>query len=83
VRRLAGFTNQKPARRTGGGYAPWVRILHAHPGLAPKRGRFLLESARNLWRHAGRSPGGSLCKAVEMALCCKQWCWQEPAPAVG
>ena len=27
--RLAGFTNQKPARRTGYGYAPWVKILHA------------------------------------------------------
>jgi hypothetical protein len=27
--RLAGFTNQKPQRRTGGGYALWVRILHA------------------------------------------------------
>jgi hypothetical protein len=27
--RLAGFTNQKPARRTPRGYAPWVRIVHA------------------------------------------------------
>jgi len=32
--RLAGFTNQKPQRRTPGGYAPWVKIVHAHPGLA-------------------------------------------------
>ena len=32
--RLAGFTNQKPERRTPGGYAPWVKIVHAHPGLA-------------------------------------------------
>ena len=32
--RLAGFTNQKPQRRSPGGYAPWVKILHAHPGLA-------------------------------------------------
>ena len=31
--RLAGFTNQKPQRRTGG-YAPWVRILHARAGVA-------------------------------------------------
>jgi hypothetical protein len=34
--RLAGFTNQKPARRTPGGYAPWVKLVHARPGLAPQ-----------------------------------------------
>ncbi len=33
--RLAGFTNQKPARRTSDGYAPWVRIVHSRAGLAP------------------------------------------------
>jgi hypothetical protein len=32
--RLAGFTNQKPQRRTASGYAPWVKILHARAGLA-------------------------------------------------
>lgn len=32
--RLAGFTNQKPQRRTSGGYAPWVKIVHARAGLA-------------------------------------------------
>ncbi len=32
--RLAGFTNQKPQRRTPGGYPPWVKILYAHAGLA-------------------------------------------------
>lgn len=32
--RLAGFTNQKPQRRTSGGYAPWVKIVHAGAGLA-------------------------------------------------
>jgi hypothetical protein len=31
--RLAGFTNQKPQRRCAG-YAPWVKILQAQPGLA-------------------------------------------------
>lgn len=31
--RLAGFTNQKPQRRMGG-YAPWVKVLHARAGLA-------------------------------------------------
>ena len=33
--RLAGFTNQKPARRTPGGSAPWVRVVHASAELAP------------------------------------------------
>ena len=52
--RLAGFTNQKPVRRTGYGYAPWVKILHAQPALAP-HANALLESARNLRQPAGRS----------------------------
>jgi hypothetical protein len=48
VGRLAGFTNQKPARRTLLGYAPWVKIVHAQPVLAPNA-KALLESALNLW----------------------------------
>src|SRR5215469_310800 len=32
--RLAGFTNQKRARRTACGSAPWVKVLQAHPILA-------------------------------------------------
>jgi hypothetical protein len=27
--RLAVFPNQKPARRTSGGYAPWVKVVSA------------------------------------------------------
>jgi hypothetical protein len=45
--RLAGFTNQKPQRRTPGGYAPWVKIVHAHPGLA-RSADGLLQSAIQL-----------------------------------
>ena len=45
VGRLAGFTNQKPARRTMDGYAPWVKIVHARAGLAPHASA-LVESAR-------------------------------------
>jgi RepB DNA-primase N-terminal domain/RepB DNA-primase C-terminal helical domain len=45
--RLAGFTNQKPQRRTPGGYAPWVKILHTHPGLA-RNADGLLRSAIQL-----------------------------------
>ena len=33
--RLAGFTNQKPARRTLGGRAPWVKLVQAPAVLAP------------------------------------------------
>lgn len=39
--RLAGFTNQKPQRRTPSGYAPWVKIVHARVGLAPTADAFL------------------------------------------
>ena len=34
--RLAGFTNQKPARRTWHGYPPWAKLIHARAGLAPR-----------------------------------------------
>jgi RepB DNA-primase N-terminal domain/RepB DNA-primase C-terminal helical domain len=43
--RLAGFTNQKPSRRTLAGLAPWVRVVHAGRGLA-SRADALLHSAR-------------------------------------
>lgn len=39
--RLAGFTNQKPTRRTPSGFAPWVRILYARAGLAANADRWL------------------------------------------
>jgi len=43
--RLAGFTNQKPHRRHGNGYPPWVKIVHAAAGLARHAER-LLQAAR-------------------------------------
>lgn len=43
--RLAGFTNQKPSRRTVGGQAPWVRLAYACAGVAPHSDS-LLQSAR-------------------------------------
>jgi len=46
--RLAGFTNQKPSRRTHCGLAPWVKILRARAGLAPNADA-LIQSARNRW----------------------------------
>ena len=45
--RLAGFTNQKPARRTAGGHAPWVKVVSAQAGVAPQA-ESLLHSARAL-----------------------------------
>jgi hypothetical protein len=45
--RLAGFTNQKPQRRTAGGYAPWVKILYARAGLA-RAAEALLQSVMPL-----------------------------------
>jgi len=65
--RLAGFTNQKPERRLPGGWLPWVKVIHAWPGLAPNAGA-LLEAARRLpvrarigrtHRAAGAGAGGS------------------------
>jgi hypothetical protein len=50
--RLAGFTNQKPSRCIHGGFAPWVKIMHARAGLAPHADA-LIQSARNRWRPAG------------------------------
>jgi hypothetical protein len=45
--RLAGFTNKKPQRRDGRGYSPWVRVLHAHIGLASQSAA-LLQQAEEL-----------------------------------
>ena len=42
--RLAGFTNQKPQRRNGRGYPPWVKVLYAHLGVAAQ-GAALLKAA--------------------------------------
>ncbi len=55
--RLAGFTNQKPARRTPDRYAPWVKIIHAGVGLAPRAEgllRSVKQSAQPLWHPGSR-----------------------------
>ena len=54
VGRLAGFTNQKPERRTWCGYAPWVKIVHASAILALGADA-LLESVMQGWRSASQS----------------------------
>ena len=51
--RLAGFTNQKPARRTPGRHAPWVKLVHARVGLAPRAEtllQFVRQAAPPLWQ---------------------------------
>jgi RepB DNA-primase from phage plasmid len=60
--RLAGFTNQKPARRQRSGYAPWVRLLHAQPqatnahSLLQQAARGLVVTARSSDRGVVQSP---------------------------
>ena len=39
--RLAGFTNQKPQRRSHTGYAPWVKIVYAQAGLVSRAEQLL------------------------------------------
>jgi hypothetical protein len=46
--RLAGFTNQKPARRTPCGYAPWVQVVYAQAGLASRAQHWLRSAAASL-----------------------------------
>ncbi len=65
--RLAGFTNQKPQRRTGG-YPPWVRILHARAGLAP-HAQTLIETALQA-PVPTRSPADRIC-------------WDQPQDVIG
>ena len=55
--RLAGFTNQKPQRRHGNGYSPWVKIVHTATGLASD-GERLLQAVRKRLT-AGGSPSHS------------------------
>jgi hypothetical protein len=49
--RLAGFTNQKPLRRQGNGYAPWVQLVQAQVGLATN-GPLLIQAAERQIRCA-------------------------------
>jgi hypothetical protein len=49
--RLAGFTNQKPLRRQGNGYAPWVQVVQAQVGLATN-GPLLVQAAERQVRCA-------------------------------
>jgi len=67
--RLAGFTNQKPQRRQGNGYPPWVKVIHTAAGLA-SHADLLLQAAREQGT-AGNSTSHS---STPWAL------WQRPTP---
>lgn len=64
--RLAGFTNQKPARRTPAGFAPWVKVLETKSGLAPGV-EALLRSAR-AWASPPPPPPPTFQDAVPDAI---------------
>lgn len=60
--RLAGFTNQKPQRRTRDGCAPWVKVVYTHPGLARHADELLQSAAASVSEfaqsaHLGLCPG--------------------------
>ncbi len=88
--RLAGFTNQKPARRTPDRYAPWVRLVHARAGLAP-RGASLLESVRQSiqppasplvidWTTTDPGPAGPAEAIAIYQSCMQRWHIRERFP---
>jgi hypothetical protein len=57
--RLAGFTNQKPQRRTPGGAAPWVKVVYSRAGLARCADSLLQAAAEQTGPQAhGSLPGG-------------------------
>ena len=62
--RLAGFTNQKPQRRNGRGYAPWVKVLYAHAGLVAQGTALLLAAPCGL---PGTSQRAGAPRAQEIA----------------
>jgi len=64
--RLAGFTNQKPARRTLAGYAPWVKVVETKAGVAPSA-QALLRSARE-WASLPPLPHATLQDSTPAAM---------------
>jgi RepB DNA-primase from phage plasmid len=54
--RLAGFTNQKPARCTPSGSAPWVKVVEAHPILASAAQDLLGSAMQSLVQQSMAAP---------------------------
>lgn len=85
--RLAGFTNQKPARRTLSGYPPWAKLIHARDGLAPQADALLAAAQPMDWRWLPRNEPASSARAAttEQAqqvytACLRQWRIHERFP---
>lgn len=78
--RLAGFTNQKPARRAADSHAPWVTLVYARAGLAPQADS-LLQTARDtahrrpLGAATGASPSGAAMAHADAIYrgCMQRW----------
>jgi hypothetical protein len=49
--RLAGFTNQKPTRRSWCGYAPWVKVVSAQRVMAAQAEALLISARASVSRH--------------------------------
>jgi hypothetical protein len=69
--RLAGFTNQKPERRTLG-HAPWVKVVYTHLGLARHTRELLQAAAASVSEstqptHLGRCPDRIPCSQPDAA----------------
>jgi hypothetical protein len=88
--RLAGFTNQKPVRRTLDRYAPWVKLVHARAGLAP-RGKSLLQPASQSvqvpaaplpthWTAADSGPTSAEAATAVYQSCMQRWHIRERFP---
>src|SRR5215469_8177307 len=68
--RLAGFTNQKPQRRQGNSYPPWVKVIYTAVGLASHADR-LLQAAREQVTTGNIEPHSSVSSTR----------WQQTTPA--
>jgi hypothetical protein len=66
--RLAGFTNQKPQRRNGRGYGPWVKVVYARAGVAPA-GAALRQQAETAVAAPPPPLSAPLLVEVDLGLC--------------
>jgi hypothetical protein len=65
--RLAGFTNRKPQRRCGNGYAPWVKVVSTRAGLA-RRASDLVQSAAEPAPPPRQRPRDGVCPEPVLSL---------------
>ncbi|HEV2714746.1 MAG TPA: DNA-primase RepB domain-containing protein [Terriglobales bacterium] len=68
--RLAGFTNQKPQRRTAFGSAPWVKIVEAHPVLAGAAQDLLRSAMQTIAQQSTAAPPPSMDSGLYLSREC-------------